>query len=96
VRYPFQGWFWLFLNAFIPTTLGNVCYIRSLHHLEAGKASIISIFEIVVAAVLAFIFLHEGLEFLQIVGAGLVFWGVLLVRSKKNGEESNTSSSETP
>jgi DME family drug/metabolite transporter len=83
VRYPLQGWFWLFLNAFIPTTLGNVCYIRGLNHLEAGKASIIAVFELVVALVLAFIFLREGLEFLQIVGAVLVLWGIILVQRKQ-------------
>jgi drug/metabolite transporter (DMT)-like permease len=93
VRYPLQGWLWLFLNAFIPTTLGNVCYIRSLHHLEAGKASIIAIFEIVVASVLAFIFLHEGLEFLQIVGAGLVIWGVLILRRQEETIKESTASS---
>jgi len=88
VRYPIQGWFWFFLHALIPSILASACYIGSLHHLEAGKASIIASFEVVIAPLLAFIFLHEGLEFPQIVGAGLVIWGIILVRSKKGIKES--------
>ncbi len=89
-RYPLQGWFWLFLIALMPMILGPACYIGSLHHLEAGKASIIASFEIVIAPLFAFAFLGEGLEFLQIVGAGLVIWGIILIRGKRGAGESET------
>ncbi len=57
IDYPIQGCFWFFLHTLVPTILASICYIASLHHIEAGKASIILLFEVVVASLLAFLFL---------------------------------------
>jgi drug/metabolite transporter (DMT)-like permease len=87
VNYPLQGWFWFFLQALVPTILASICYIGSLHHIEAGIASIVLLFEVVVAAFLAYIFLAEHLEFLQIIGAVLIIAGILLLHKKQNVEK---------
>lgn len=79
-HYPSPMWMWLLLTAFIPIILAEICYLSSLHHLEAGKVSIILSFQVVVAPLLAFLFLQESLELLQMLGAGLVLAGILLLQ----------------
>lgn len=88
VRYPLQGWVWFFLTALIPTILASVCYVGGLNYLEAGKASLVLLFQVVLAPLFAFVVLHEGFEFLQIIGAGLVIWGISFIRPKRDIEES--------
>ena len=80
VRYPLQGWIGFFLTALIPTILASLCYVGSLHHLEAGKASIILLLETVIAALVAFVLFGERLEALQIIGVVLVLWGISSLR----------------
>jgi drug/metabolite transporter (DMT)-like permease len=75
------------LQALVPTILASICYIGSLHHIEAGRASIVLLFEVVVAAFLAYIFLGEHLEFPQIIGAGLIIVGILLLHKKETVKE---------
>lgn len=90
VRYPMWGWIWLFLIAIIPTILASVCYVGGLNYLEAGRASLILLFQVVLTPLFAFFLLHEGFEFPQIIGAGLVVLGISLIRPRKITEESTT------
>lgn len=94
LRYPLQIWFWFLLHTLLPAILADLCYIGSLNHLEAGKVSIILSFRIVIASLLAFLLLHERLDFLQIAGAGLVLWGIILVQGKKKATLDTTTNSE--
>ena len=94
IHYPLQFWFWSFLNALLPAVLADICYIGSLRHLEAGKVSIVASFRIVVASLLAFLFLGERMEILQISGAGLVLWGIILVQRRKKATLDTTTNSE--
>jgi DME family drug/metabolite transporter len=80
LTYPSQIWFWFLLLALLPAVVADLCYVRSLRYLEAGNVGIVSSFQVVVASLLAFIFLRERMEMLQILGAGLVLWGILLVQ----------------
>jgi drug/metabolite transporter (DMT)-like permease len=81
-RYPAMGWILLFTLAIVPTVLGYSSYTRGLNYLEAGRAGIMATWEIVVASFLAFIVLSEKLRVPQILGALLIFWGIVIIRKK--------------
>jgi drug/metabolite transporter (DMT)-like permease len=73
---------WLLLLSLGPTVAAATIFIAGLRHVRASNASIIATIEPVLAALLAVLFLHESLEPLQIIGAGLILGGVIvLVRS---------------
>ena len=94
VNYPALIWLWIFALAFFSTLVGYSLYTRGLRYLEAGRAGIMATWEVVVASVLAFIIFGETLNLLQMVGAFLIFAGIVLVRihpSKKIPEISPAS-----
>ncbi len=80
VSYPAMIWLWIFALAFFSTLVGYSLYTRGLRYLEAGRAGIMATWEVVVASVLAFIIFGESLNAFQIVGALLIFAGIILVR----------------
>ena len=80
VSYPALTWLWIFSLALFSTLVGYSLYTRGLRYLEAGRAGIVATWEVVVASVLAFIIFGETLNALQIVGASLIFAGIILVR----------------
>jgi len=57
---------------FFPTIISHLFFIRSLKYLEPVKASIAANFEVVVAALTAFLIYHEKLEGLKLLGILLV------------------------
>jgi drug/metabolite transporter (DMT)-like permease len=74
---------WLLLLSFGPTLAAATIFIEGLRHVRASNASIIATIEPVLATILAVLFLHETLEPLQLIGAGLILTGVIvLVRSQ--------------
>ena len=80
VNYPAQTWLWIFALAIFSTILGYSLYTRGLRYLEAGRAGIIATWEVVVASVLAFIIFGETLSLPQILGAGLIVAGIVVIR----------------
>jgi drug/metabolite transporter (DMT)-like permease len=80
VNYPLQTWLWIFALAIFSTLVGYSLYTRGLRYLEAGRAGIVATWEVVVASVLAFIIFGETLSLLQILGAGLILAGIVLIR----------------
>jgi drug/metabolite transporter, DME family len=77
------AWLALVAVAIISTFIANQCYYQGLKKLEAGKASIVSTIEPVVAATAAFFILGEHFTLLGYVGATLVICAVLLTIIKK-------------
>ncbi|MFA4641296.1 carboxylate/amino acid/amine transporter [Pyrococcus kukulkanii] len=79
-RVPIRAVPYLIALAFFPTFLGYILYNTALKTVEISKASVIATIEPVVAMTLAFIIFGEHLTSLQIMGAGLIISGAVLVQ----------------
>lgn len=77
-----EGWGWLVFLALGPTLGGFASYTLGLSYLPASIASILAAFEPVTTATLAFWIFGETLELLQLLGAGLILAGVILLRPR--------------
>ena len=73
-------WAVLVMLGTVQTLTPVAAYTISLRHLDAGVASICATFEPVVAAVLAFVVLHEPLGALEVVGGALILLAVGLLQ----------------
>ncbi len=80
VHYPAVTWLWILALAVLSTLVGYSLYTKGLQYLEAGRAGIVATWEVVVASVLAFLIFGETLSLLQILGASLIFAGIVVVR----------------
>lgn len=85
-----QGWGWLLYMGILPTAGSFWLYMAGLNALgDAGRASVLATIEPVVAALLGFLLLQEGLSPVQLLGGGLVLIGIVVsavrvrVRSKE-------------
>lgn len=76
---PAVTWVWLAALVFLSTILPLAAYLSSLRRLPVSVASILAASEVVFGSILAFLFFGERLQVWQIVGAGLVVGGVVLV-----------------
>ncbi len=75
-----RGWLWIFLSGLIPGTIGFVVSLMALRHLEASRASIMASIEPIAAVGIAYLVLAQSINEFQILGVGLVFFGVVLLR----------------
>ncbi len=80
--YPTIAWIWILVLSLVSTLLGYFVYTKGLQYIEAGKASITAVWEVVVASVLAFIVLGETLTPPQIAGGLLIVLGIFVIRYK--------------
>lgn len=78
----FDGWLVLIFLALGPTLGGFGAYTIGLSHLPASVASILAAFEPVTTAIVAYFVFGEMLDPLQLLGAGLILWGVVMLRPK--------------
>ncbi|MBU0492655.1 MAG: DMT family transporter [Chloroflexi bacterium] len=83
-----DGWTATVLLALIPTALARLLMFAGLRHLGGVQASLLGVAELVVALVMAFVWLGERLPLWQVLGAGLVVASVLL-----SGRESHLETS---
>jgi drug/metabolite transporter (DMT)-like permease len=67
------------LGAIVPFAL----FVGALHHIPATRASIVAMFEPVVASAVAWAWLGEALDAIQIVGAAVVLCGIALAQSAR-------------
>lgn len=75
---------WWFVGLIIlPTIISFAIYTVGLRWLSASVAAIVATSEVVFASVFAYVFLHERLDWLQIVGAVLVVGGVIMLSLSK-------------
>ena len=73
---------WLIvLGAIVPFAL----FVASLHHIPATRASIVAMFEPVVASAVAWAWLDESLDPVQIVGGAIVLCGIVLAQTAREG-----------
>jgi len=80
---PLRGWLILIAFSFIPTLFGFGLFNLSLNYLPAGVASLLATAEPVMTTTLAYVFLHERMTLVQIVGGLIILSAVLLVRGEK-------------
>jgi len=67
------------LGAIVPFAL----FVGALHHIPATRASIAAMFEPVCASVVAWIWLDEALDPIQIVGGAIVLGGIVLAQTAR-------------
>lgn len=88
---PVTWLFFLYIAVFA-TILPFGFFFKGLNYLHPVKAGIISTLEPVVAAVAAWLLLHEALFPMQIVGGALVCAAVVLVQAAPRGEQKKQAS----
>lgn len=82
-----QGWILVLYLGIIPTAVAYWLFQKGLRTVSATAASIISMLEPVVAAVLAWILFDETLAATGIIGAGLLIMSIFLLTMEKGGKE---------
>lgn len=78
---PPRAWLLLLVLALFPALIPYTLYPAGLRFVEVGRASLVATVEPVVATLLAFLVLGEGMQPLQILGAALVISAALLVQA---------------
>ena len=91
-----EGWLYVLAIGFFPGTVGFVVSMVALNHIEASKASIVASIEPVAAVIIAFVVLLEAVNGLQVLGIGLVFAGVILLRMTWGKKVVDIPSEEVP
>lgn len=86
--FPLSSWVWLLAMALISTCLGILSLFAGLKRINAGKASIIGTFELVVTVCLSALFFGDILTVLQIVGGTLILAGIITLQLKKQKSNS--------
>jgi len=67
------------LGAIVPFAL----FVGALHHIPATRASIVAMFEPVVASAVAWAWLGESLDAVQVVGGAVVLGGIVLAQTAR-------------
>ena len=68
------------------TLLPFACFFASLRYIDAGRATIVSTLEPVVAGVVAFFWFGEGFAGLQLLGAALIIAAIVVLQRTGGGE----------
>ncbi len=76
---PAVGWFWLLYLAIIPSVVGYWLYQRGLQDVSATTASIITLLEPLVAAILAWALFDERLGLIGWIGGLLLMGSIVLL-----------------
>lgn len=80
---PFTGWLVLIFLSFIPTLLGFGLYNMSMNYLPASITNLLATLEPAMTAVEAYIFLHERMTGIQVIGSLIILSAVLIVQLEK-------------
>jgi len=78
-----RGWLLLLVLAAGPTLVGFGLYNVSLGLLDSSTANLILTLEPVFTGITAYFLLHERLNYLQLIGAGFILLGVILLRLRR-------------
>jgi drug/metabolite transporter (DMT)-like permease len=66
-----------------PTLGGFALYTIGLSHMPASVASLLGTLEPVFSIILAYFLFGEVLNLIQILGAGLILWSVIMLRPRQ-------------
>lgn len=67
------------LAALLGGPIGMTCYVSAINHIGAGYTAVISSTFPAVGAVMAWLFLKEYMNIIQIVGTVLCVWGIMIM-----------------
>jgi drug/metabolite transporter (DMT)-like permease len=81
-----RGWWVLIVLALLPQVVGQSLIAYALAHLPPTFSSVGLLLEPVVAALLAWLLLQEGMNSLQLAGAGAVLAGIFLAHRGSRGQ----------
>lgn len=74
-------WAAMALIGLLGTLVGHALFVRALSSIRPSTAGIISTAEPVFAGLIAFVFFHDVLQPLQVVGAAIIITGIVLVQA---------------
>jgi drug/metabolite transporter (DMT)-like permease len=80
---PITGWLVLIFLSFIPTLLGFGLYNMAMNYLPASITNLLATLEPAMTAVEAYIFLHERMTGIQVIGSLIILSAVLIVQLEK-------------
>jgi DME family drug/metabolite transporter len=80
---PVSGWVVLITLSFVPTVLGFGLYNTSMNYLPASITNLLATLEPAMTAVEAYLFLHERMTSIQIIGSLIILAAVLIVQLAK-------------
>ncbi|MCL6611302.1 MAG: DMT family transporter [Peptococcaceae bacterium] len=80
LAFPATSWVWLLAMALVSTSMGILFLFAGLKRIEAGKASIISTFEVVVTVSLSALLFREALTPLQAAGGMMILAGIIILQ----------------
>jgi drug/metabolite transporter (DMT)-like permease len=80
-------WLWILYIAILGTMLPFGLYLNGVSHIRSARASITGTLEPITAGIVSFLFLHENMEPLQIVGGVLVIISIVLLQAKSEIDE---------
>ncbi len=78
--YSWGQWAFLLYIGIFGTVIPFVCFFIGVDHIRSTRATITSTIEPIAAGVIAFIFLGESLEDLQLLGGGFVVLAIILLQ----------------
>ena len=87
--HPYSGlqWGWIFYIGIFGTLMPFGLYLQGINLIRSTRASITATLEPITAGVVAYIFLNETMEILQIAGGLMVIGSVVLLQLKQEQDE---------
>ena len=82
-KYNVWEWWWILFVGIFGTIIPFGLYNVGINRIRATSASISGTMEPIFAGVLSFIFLNEEMGFLQVLGAGLVIFSIIVLQTRK-------------
>jgi len=83
-NYTSDSWFWIFFVGILGTVLPFGFYNKGISLIKPTHASITATLEPIIAGVIAYSFLGETVELLQILGASIVVLSIVLLQISKS------------
>ncbi len=90
-HYADGAWWWIAFVGVFGTVLPFGLYNKGIEMVSSTRASITATLEPVIAGIISYLFLGESMEFLQVLGGGLVISSILVLqmwRGEQYSEES--------
>ncbi|TAN45904.1 MAG: EamA family transporter [Nitrospirae bacterium] len=79
-------WLWILYIVVFGTIIPYGLYLKGIHLIHATRASITATLEPITAGILAYLFLGERLEALQLLGAPLIIGSIILLQLKDKNQ----------
>jgi drug/metabolite transporter (DMT)-like permease len=85
--YTLTQWAWILYISTLGTIIPFGFYFKGINLIRSTRASITATLEPITAGIVSFVFLHEALEPLQILGAALVIGAVIALQLRQEYDD---------